>query len=223
MAKISYLAAQVPSAPTYNWSVLNSLLGDLDIGLVSTDAPGVGSGTGLNNITTSIPPRPVFQPALGQVVAAVEPTLGGGEFIYLAVPTSAAIPLGTAVTWNNTFQAVAVPAKGTSQKTGIPVAVCVASTVANSGNGITSNASSAQYAWFQVTGAVQTLKTAVQVTPVTAAVGAGIYVSTTAGRVYVTASTGGQVLGARLGNAATVTSTASCVLVILNRSAVEGF
>ncbi len=244
MGKVTFLAAQVPANPTYNWSAQDPIIGMLDIGLVSTDAPGPGptsaanlsSGSpqppGLQDVAISVLPRPVFQPALGQIIRAWDPTLGFGEFIYLAVPTSTAIPLGTLVSWGfgggsgnaqTPYMAVAVPVKGTAQKTGQPVAVCVSSTVANSGAGITSNTTQIQYAWFQLGGAAQVLKTAVQVPPVLTEQGAGVYISTTAGRIYLTASAGGQILGARIGNTSTVTATASCVLVYLNgRPALEG-
>lgn len=226
MAKVTFNAAQVPAAPTYNWSAMDPVIGILDIGFVSVDAPGPGpAATGLQNVATSVLPRPIFQPALGEVIKAVEPTLGAGEFIYLAVPLSTAIPLGTVVSYtlNGTaqFQVVALPAKGTSQKTGVPIAVCVASTVYNSGLGITSNASSLQYAWFQCGGVCQALKpAATQVAPGTV----GVYASGTAGRIYFTASAGGQILGSRQANTATVTTTASCVLIYLNgRPMIEGF
>jgi hypothetical protein len=226
MAKVTFLAAQVPAAPTYNWSQSDPLMGILDIGFVSTDPPGPGpASTGLQNVATSVEPRPVFSPFLGQVIRAVEPTLGAGEFIYLAVPTSTAIPLGTVVSYTlsgtNQYQVVALPAKGTSQKTGVPIAVCVASTVYNSGAGITSNTTLVQYAWFQCGGVCQVLKPAsTQVAPGTV----GVYASGTAGRVYFTASTGGQILGSRQANTATVTTTASCVLIYLNgRPVLEGF
>lgn len=224
MGKISYLAAQVPAAPTYNWNIRDAILGELDLGAVSTDPPGVGPGSGVNAIQTSVAPRPIFQPALGQVVQALENTLGAGEFIYLAVPVSTAVPLGTVVSYTlsgvNQYNIVAVPAKGTSQKTGVPLAVCVSSTVQNSGAGITSNATQIQYAWFQCGGVVQALKpAATQVAPGTV----GVYVSATAGRIYFTPSAGGQILGARQANTATVTTTASCVLIYLNgRPVLEG-
>lgn len=213
MAKVSFLAPQVPALPVYNWNASDPILGILDIGFVSTDAPGV-----------SPLPKAIFEPPLGQVIRAVEPTLGSGEFIYLAVPLSTAIPLGTVVSYTlngaNQYQVVAVPAKGTSQKTGVPLAVCVASTVYNNGAGITSNASSVQYAWFQCGGNAQVLKTNVQVAPGTS----GVYISGTAGRIYFTPSAGGQILGSRQSNTATVTSTSSCVLIYLNgRPALEGF
>jgi hypothetical protein len=226
MGKVTFLAAQVPSVPTYNWALLDPVIGVLDIGLVSQDAPGVGGAQGVNNIATSIAPRPIFEPTLGQILRANEPSLGFGEFIYLAVPIATAIPLGTLVSWefdpNGQYRAVVVPASGAGN-TGAPVAVCVSSTLANSGLGITANATSQQYAWFQCGGACQVLKPAVQVTPVTTETGDGIYVSGTAGRVYITASAGKQILGARRGNQTTVTATASCVLVYLNgRPTIEG-
>lgn len=226
MGKISYLAAQVPAQPTYNWNFADPTIGLLDVGWVSTDAPGPGpASTGLQNVATSVLPRPVFEPFLGQVRAGTEPTLGAGEFIYLAVPTSTAIPLGTVVTYSGAtapspYQVSAVPAGGTSKNTGVPLAVCVASTSYNSGAGITSNTTQIQYAWFQCGGNVQMLKTAIQVVPLAAS---GLWISGTAGRVYITASAGKQILGARQANATTVTSTASCVLGYLNgRPVLEG-
>jgi hypothetical protein len=234
MGKVTFLAAQVPANPTYNWSPVDPTIGMLDIGVVSVDAPGPGpAATGLQNIATSILPRPVFQSALGQIIRAWDPVLGFGEFIYLQVPNSTAIPLGTMVSWGfgaagtggvGPYQAVVMPVKATGLNTGAPAAVCVSSTVPNSGLGITSNTTQAQYAWFQCGGAAQVLKTAIQVPPVLTEQGAGVYLSTTVGRVKIIASTGAQILGARLGNTTTVTSTASCVLVYLNgRPAVEGF
>jgi hypothetical protein len=249
MGKVTFNAAQVALNPTYNWSALDPTIGMLDIGFVSTDAPGPGPAfavttgstvapPGIQDVNVSVLPRPVFQPQLGQIIRAWEPSLGFGEFIYLAIPSTIALPLGTLVTWyaagglassgtltgaGSMYDAIIVPVKATAQKTGMPVAVCVSSTVANSGAGITANATQAQYAWFQIGGNTQILKTAAQVAPVGTAQGAGVYISGTVGRVYFTSSSGGQILGARLGNAVTVTSTVSCILVYLNgRPALEG-
>jgi hypothetical protein len=228
MGKVTFLAAQVPANPTYNWTIRDAILGELDIGLVSTTAPGVGPGAGVNAIQTSVAPLPVFQPFLGQQIQAVENTLGAGEFVYLAVPTSTAIPLGTLVTWEfgpsgTQYSAVVLPAGSSSANSGAPLAVCIASTVANSGLGITSNATQVQYAWFQTGGAAQVLKTAIQVPPVATATGDLLFISATAGRVYITASAGKAILGSRRANQTTVTATASCLLVYLNgRPVVEG-
>jgi hypothetical protein len=241
MSKVTFLAAQVPYNPTYNWAPIDPQIGNLDIGVVSTDFPGPGPlTTGLQNVNTSILPRPIYAQQLGQIIRAWDAVLGFGEFIYLAVPASTAIPLGTVVSWESAggltsaqsasnplgggsqYLAIVMPAGTTSANTGAPCAVSVASTVANSGAGITSS-TSVQYAWFQLGGNTQVLKTAIQVSPVATEQGAGVYISTTAGRIYITASAGKQILGARLGNTTTVTATASCVLVYLNgRPAIEG-
>lgn len=209
MATITFASPQVNSAVSYNWSVLSPFIGDLDIGRVSTDAPGVGTGTGINAITTSIAPRPIFQPVLGQIVQAYEPTLGYGEFIYLAVPVSTAVPLGTVVTWftgslaNYTVAVIPTTAKG-----GEPAAVCVSNTVGATG-GITSS-TSIQYAWFQIVGLAQALKTAVIHT-----LNGRVFVSGTAGRVMVTSAVGTQLIGARF--ASSNSATISCALIWMDR------
>lgn len=229
MGKVTFNAAQVPANPTYNWSFLDPIIGVLDIGFVSTDAPGPGpAATGLQNVATSVLPKPVFQPMLGQILRAWEPTLGFGEFIYLAVPVSTAVPLGSVCSYEfgpsgTQYSYVIMPAGSTSTGTGAPAAVGISSTVANSGLGITSNSAAVQYAWFQVGGAAQVLKTNIQVAPVATEQGAGVYMSATAGRIYATASAGKQILGARLATQTTVTSTSSCVLVYLSgRPTMEG-
>lgn len=211
MAKISFASPQVNAAVTYNWSVLSPFIGDIDIGVVSTDAPGVGSTTaGLNDVTTSIAPRTVFQPALGQIVQAYEPTLGYGEFIYLAIPKSTAVPLGTLVTFfTGSLANYTVAVMPTIAKGGEPAAVCVSNTVGATG-GITSNANSVQYAWFQIVGLSQTLKTAVIHT-----LNGRVFVSATAGRVMVTSAVGTELIGARF--ASSNSATISCALVWYDR------
>src|ERR1700686_4634838 len=155
MAKLTFASPQVNAAVTYNWSTFTPLIGDLDLCVVSQDAPGVGPGSGINTITTSIAPRPIFQPVLGQIVAGWEPTLGYGEFIYLAVPVSTAVPLGTLVTWfTGTLANYTVAVMPTTAKGGEPGAVCVSNTTGATG-GITSQ-TVIQYAWFQLVGIAQT-------------------------------------------------------------------
>jgi hypothetical protein len=211
MAKITFASPQVNAAVSYNWSNFTPLIGDLDLCVVSTDAPGVGPGSGINTITTSIAPRPVFQPALGQIVAGWEPVLGYGEFIYLAVPTSVAVPLGTVVTWMNgtlaNYTVVAVPSTANAA---FPLAVCVSNTTGATG-GITSNSTSIQYAWFQIAGIAQTLKTAVIHTTNTK-----LFISGTAGRVMVTSAAGKSIIGAR--TASSNSATISCALVWWDRA-----
>jgi hypothetical protein len=209
MAKISFASPQVNAAVTYNWSAFTPLIGDLDIGVVSQDAPGVGPGSGLNTITTSISPRPIFQPVLGQIVQGWEPTLGFGEFIYLAVPTATAVPLGTVVTWMTgalaNYNVAVIP---TTAKGGEPAAVCISNTSGTTG-GITSQ-TPVQYAWFQIGGIAQTLKTAVIHT-----LNGRVFVSATAGRVMVTSAVGTELIGARF--ASSNSATISCALVWYDR------
>lgn len=215
MAKLTFANPQVNAATTYNWSMLSPFLGDIDIGVVSTDAPGVGASPGINKITTSIAPRPIFQTALGQIVQGWEPTLGYGEFIYLAVPTSTAIPLGTLVTWfTSTLANYTVAVCPTTAKSAAPVAVCVSNTSGATG-GITSNATSIQYAWFQIVGLAQTLKTAVIHT-----LNAKLFVSGTAGRVMVTSASGTNIIGAR--TASSNSASISCALCWFDRANVMG-
>jgi hypothetical protein len=210
MAKLTFASPQVNAAVTYNWSTFTPLIGDLDLCVVSQDAPGVGPGSGINTITTSIAPRPIFQPVLGQIVAGWEPTLGYGEFIYLAVPVSTAVPLGTLVTWfTGTLANYTVAVMPTTAKGGEPGAVCVSNTTGATG-GITSNATSIQYAWFQLVGIAQTLKTAVIHT-----LNGRVFVSATAGRVMVTSAVGTELIGARF--ASSNSATISCALVWYDR------
>lgn len=215
MAKITFASPQVNAAVTYNWSSFTPLIGDIDIGVVSLDAPGVGPTTGLNNINTSIAPRTVFQLALGQIVQGWEPTLGYGEFIYLAVPTSTAVPLGTLVTWmTGALANYTVAVCPTTAKSAAPVAVSISNTAGATG-GITSNTTSIQYAWFQIVGIAQTLKTAVIHT-----LNSKVFVSGTAGRVMVTSASGTNVIGARF--ASSNSATISCALVWYDRANVMG-
>ena len=208
MAKITFASPQVNAAVTYNWSAFTPLLGDLDIGTVTTDAPGVGPGAGIN-ATTAIAPRPIFQPVLGQIVAGWEPTLGYGEFIYLAIPVSTAVPLGTLVTFfTSTLANYTVAVMPTTAKGGEPGAVCVSNTTGATG-GITSS-TSIQYAWFQLAGIAQTLKTAVIHT-----LNGRVFVSGTAGRVMVTSAVGTELIGARF--ASSNSATISCALVWYDR------
>jgi hypothetical protein len=59
-------------------------------------------------------------------------------------------------------------------------------------------------------------KTAVAVPPAT-----GLWLSGTAGRFYVTASTGKGIVGARSANLATIASGTSTVTCLINRPSIE--
>lgn len=152
----------------------------------------------------------VKQVPLGTEVKVVDATYGEGTAVYLAVPVSTAIAAGIIVYANASQNAVALPANSTSKKTGRNVYVAL--------NAVTSDASNVQYTWFLKKGVTAVLKTAIQVT-----LDQPLYISATAGRFYLTASAGAQILGARTVNATTITTTTSTVLVQIDNPVVQGF
>lgn len=138
---------------------------------------------------------------LGTIVRAVDPTYGEGEFIYLlgvANTVTGSVVRYYATTYQTTLiTAVAVQVA--------PVAVAMSANVA------------AQYGWYQIEGLAVVKKTAVAVSPQVA-----LYISGTAGRLKVIASAGLQIVGARSANLASVTSTTSTVIVLINRPHCQG-
>jgi len=175
---------------------------------VATVATSGALGAPWVSTTNALPSVPV-EIKLGSKVVAQDNTLGEATFILLAVPTSTTVTVGLLYQWDKNYNVVLVPAASTSKNTGVAVAVAYTA--------VTSNASSVQYAWFLISGQVAVLKTAVVAPPQS-----GIYMSSTAGRVYFTASAGVQILGARTQNTATITTTTSTVNVYFNFSAIEG-
>jgi hypothetical protein len=237
----------VANGVAYNWVAQNNQLGDYDIGKVWADLPGPYAGfnnvflqpskaaTVPGTVTSPVLPAPILTVMPGQIITAWEPTLGWGEFIALRNPVSNALPVGTLVQWDATYSITTIPVKGTSQKSGVPVAVAISSAAVGAtaqaltqgtvypitplydGSGLASQANQVTIAWYQLSGRAWTLKTAVQITPNQTG-----YISGTAGRIYVTASAGGAILGSRVADA-TTTSTQSLVLVnYANRGQLEG-
>lgn len=176
----------------------DNVIGAQDIGTLSTQAPGtVVDGVGS------------FEPKLGEIRKAWDDTLGAAEFIYLKVPASTAIPLGTVVQWTSGYTVAVLPVLATSKNTGVSVAVAPVA-IASSDD--------VQYGWFQIQGAAIVLKTAVQVTPT----GVPVYASATAGRIKLLTSAGGQISGMRTFNSATVTTITSTVTVFMDRPRMQG-
>lgn len=139
---------------------------------------------------------------LGQIVRAYDSTYGEGEFIYLLGVASTVV--GSLVYYNaTTYQTVLEP--GSSDDTGVPLAVAMSANVAS------------QYGWYQISGNAVVKKVAVTVEPQVA-----VYVSATAGRITDVSSAGEQILGARSANLTTVTSTTSTVVVTINRPSRTG-
>lgn len=140
------------------------------------------------------------QHPLGTIVRAVDPTYGGGEFIYLKGVTSNFA--GALVTYVDNTGVTALSTTSGVATGGAPMAISM------------SAATGSQYGWFMITGDAVMYKTAVKVDP---ASGNRVYLSGTAGRVMQTSVAGRQILGARFAATATVTSTTSTAIVTLNR------
>ncbi len=138
---------------------------------------------------------------LGTIIRASDPVFGDGEFIYLlgVVNTVA----GLLVSYNaTTFQTTVLPSTANLD---VPVAVAMSANVAG------------QYGWYQIAGLATVLKTAVQVTPQQK-----VYISGTAGRVFVTSTSGKELMGAKTANLTTVTSTTSTIAVLMQRPFAQG-
>lgn len=139
--------------------------------------------------------------AIGDTVNGIDPTLGGGEFIYLRGVTSTVA--GSVVTYQASNGQTALAPN--TANLGQPVAVAM------------SACTTGLFGWYQIGGVATCKKTAVAVAPNSA-----IHISGTAGRVMPTAASGKQILGARSANAASVTTTTSTVLVQLSRPHLQG-
>ena len=128
------------------------LLGSIDLTSVVT-----AGALGAPFSTTTLPSVTIEQ-QLGQIVGAwADNSLTSGfesgwaEFIFLAVPTSTTITAGLFYSFDaSTYGVIVVPTAVSSQAvSGFPVAVAY--------NAVTSNATSIQYTWFQVTGRRQAM------------------------------------------------------------------
>ena len=149
-----------------------------------------------NNSTTQNHP-------LGTIIKATDPTYGEGEFIYLLGVASTTV--GDWVTYNATTYQTALGTTTNAENKGVPVAVAMAATVA------------AEYGWYQIGGNAVMKKTGVAVTPQVP-----IFISATAGKIKVLASSGQQILGAMTANLTTVVTTTSTVVVTINRPHSQG-
>lgn len=163
---------------------------------IFTDSDSSPQAVGDSSTTANFP--------LGTIKRAYHATYGQGEFIYLEGNSN--VVVSTLVYWDKNHQAARLEAVSTSKKTGRSLAVALGTVADNS------------YAWFQIGGKVTILKTAVAV-----AADSPLYISTTAGRFYGTASAGAQIVGARTINSSSVTTTTSTVLCLINRPTIQGY
>lgn len=139
--------------------------------------------------------------SMGNLVRAIDTTLGQGEFLYLQGVASTVA--GSLVTFNTSTGATTLAPN--TANLAQPVAVALAASTAS------------QYGWYQVSGAAVIKKTAVKVNPNVA-----LYLSGTAGRVMPTAASGKQILGCRSINAATVASATSTITAVIERPHAQG-
>ena len=126
------------------------------------------------NNTIGMPPVTTIDAAakmpLGTMGYAVDPVLGGAEFVYL--PGAANTVLGSLVTYNQATPTTTLAATGAQN--GNPVAVAMAPVLAG------------QFGWYQICGQARIAKT----TGAAIALGAALLLSATAGAI-VTAATPG--------------------------------
>lgn len=187
------------------------------IGVAGLNAVYTASGLGYPWVSATVNPLPAaaIEQMFGWIVSAQDSssqtTGGGGEFIFLRVPTSTAITAGLFYGWTGAYDATVLASSVASQaSSGKPIALAI--------NTVSSNASSLQGTWFQIQGRGTALKNATG-SPVQPNV--QLYVSsTTAGRLRTTASVFRTIIGIRSANQATVASTTSSLIVYLHRPSV---
>ncbi len=143
--------------------------------------------------------------ATGTIVTGKDPTLGGGEFIYLKGVANTVV--GNLVTYIASTGVTALSSTSGVVNGDAPLAVAMSANVAN------------QWGWYQIAGDATIKKTAVKVDP---AGTTKVYLSATSGRVMQTSVAGRAVIGARWITAVTVTSTTSTAIATLNRPVQQG-
>lgn len=159
----------------------------------ATQYPLIGSAPVGNFFT----PDNIQRHPLGAIITYDDPNWGGGEAIYLAIPTSVAFKVGEVVYWDTGFNAIDIP---NTANLGFPVGFAL--------NANASNASQVQYGWFQIGGQGLALSGA----SVAAAAAIGI---TAAGKLGAN-SAGKQILNVRVAAPATTTVVKTNVQVTAN-------
>lgn len=142
---------------------------------------------------------------LGTVVAATDPTYGGGEFVYVKGVSSGFN--GALVTYVANTGVTALSTTSGVALGGAPIGVLQGALDANT-----------KFGWAQISGDAVIYKTAVKFDP---ASGNRVYLSGTAGRIMQTSVAGRQIIGARFAATTTVTSTTSTAIITLNRPSLK--
>ena len=166
----------------------------------------------------------VMNHQLETVVQAFDPVYGDAELVYMAMPTSTALAVGTIVTKVAT-SLTNVPTLNLGNVTVAngSVATAMPTGAANTAQAVyvvinpLSSSATRQFGWVLKYGQFPVLKTAVTVPS-----GSRCFISGTAGRFYVTASAGKTLQGMRTANTASVTSTTSTVLCNITNPMIQG-
>jgi hypothetical protein len=184
------------------------------IGVAGLNAVYTSGLLGFPWVSATVNPLPsaAIEEMFGQIISAqsTDTTVGGGgEFIFLQIPTSTTVTPGLFYTWDGAYKIAVVATTQASQaNSGRPIALAI--------NTVSSNGTSNQATWFQVQGrgtALRSTFTTLNVQP-----NIPLYVSAaTAGRIRSTASVFRTIIGLRSANVATVASNVSTLLVYLNR------
>ena len=140
--------------------------------------------------------------ALGTIVTATDPTLGGGEFIYLKGVASTVV--GSIVNYDDNFQT----ALDTSATAGPsrPLAVAMSANVAS------------QYGWYQISGVAVAAKLAT----VCVVAGAAFAVASTGSGVVIASASGNEVQGGIIAATASAATGRTTVQVSIQRPTMQG-
>jgi hypothetical protein len=140
---------------------------------------------------------------LGEVVQAVDPTYGVGEFIYLKGVASTVV--GNVVSYNSTTHTTTLAVGG--KRLPRSLAVAMSANVAN------------QYGWYQISGiAVVSKKVG---TSFASGVAIGINSASSAGFV-IASGTGKEIQGCLVAAVASAKSDVTTVLAVINRPRIQG-
>jgi hypothetical protein len=168
----------------------------------------IGASVGTTTLVQSGQSTQLNQQSIpGEIIRAFDPTLGGGEFIYLVGVAGTVV--GSLVTYdpvNKNTTLSSTTATGVGASGNQPLAVAMSANV------------SGYYGWYQIAGAAVIKKGAVLVLA-----NVPLYLSgVTAGRVTSLLNSGREILNCRTVNAASVASAVSTITAVLQRPFSQG-
>jgi len=153
---------------------------------------------GVLNASTNIT-YPSTPNKLGQIVRAVDPVFGEGEFIFLA--GCAGTQIGSCVVWDGNFLTSLAAATPNQSRA---IAFAMAPALAG------------QWGWYQIEGQVQALK------DTSAAVNAGVSVGIVSAGAIGNTAAGLEILDAKSTNTATVLAATTVLPIYCDRPCLQG-